>query len=659
MSLHRILIIIALFLLAATALSQTPPDSQTPPGSMSAPDTTKPAVADTVSSMPDTTGPPADSPVVVPLPLVDTVIIIPRLDFSSVRLADALSALARAHNLSLYVDSSVTGLVSLRLDNVTLNDALRFIIKEYDLAWERTGDIVKIFRPEPPPPPPAPLDVRYDDGQLSVQFENADLQRVVDTLVDLTALNIIIERGVSGTVSGKLTDMSVRKFLTTLLPANGYTVSEVDGVFYIGAGAAEQAGGVRTRNLNLTCADGLVTLDAANAGLADVVTALIRECGLSIFVQTALEGTVQASFADKTPDEALSYLLMNSKYSYAEINGIYFVGNRESQDLYSTRLIRLKHLIATNVETLIPANVATGVTIKVAKEHNGLVVTGPSTALTRLAAFIDEIDVPTAQVLFDVLVVDYNINKASEFNITANNFGAAQGLPGQTYFPSIDISSTGEALNDDLESLSHELDISKPFTLSDDFFIRLRWLQSKGIANVRSHPQIAALNGHAASISIGTTQYFLLETKTIYPQSQQDFTQTAQRFETIEADMSLEVIPYVNMEGELIVEVSPEFSMPATQFDPEIPPTINRRVLKSTVRLKDGETIVLGGLVQIEKSRNVSKLPILGSIPILGYLFQNRSTSDVKSELMIYITPHVYYGSEGAVDIEDLLRDYE
>jgi len=118
--------------------------------------------------------------------------------------------------------------------------------------------------------------------------------------------------------------------------------------------------------------------------------------------------------------------------------------------------------------------------------------------------------------------------------------------------------------------------------------------------------------------------------------------------------MTLEVTPYVNRNGDLTVTLNSQFNTPAEAFDPDIPPTLNRRVLTSTVCLKNGETIVLGGLVQNTRSETVEKLPILGSIPIIGRLFRNRSSYDVTSELMIYITPQVYYGSEGSIGIDSI-----
>jgi type IV pilus assembly protein PilQ len=347
---------------------------------------------------------------------------------------------------------------------------------------------------------------------------------------------------------------------------------------------------------------------------------------------------------------------MNSSYTFKETDGVLFVGDRESQDLYDTQLIGINHLVASSVEPLVPVSLSQSLTIKVVLEHNGLLVTGPRTCIARLEDFIKEIDIPTAQVLFEVLVVEYTTSDRAEFGITANNFGGESGLPGQVYWSNWDVSANGEDVNDALRSIERRLGLPNLGVLDPNFFIRLQMMEQEGKATVQSRPQIATLNGHSASISIGTTQYYLMESQTIYPSQQTSVsTQTSQRFETIKADMSLVVTPYVSKNGDVIVEVSPEFSTPAGQFDPEIPPTINSRVLNSTVRLKNGETIVLGGLVQETKRVNVDKVPILGSIPIIGRLFQNRSSSNDRSELMIYITPHVYFGSEGAVDLDSLI----
>ena len=591
-----------------------------------------------------------------PRTIVDTVVMIPRLDFAGTRLFDALTALARGYNLSIFIDSSVTGTINLRLENVLLNDALLFIIKENNLDWDRTGSIIKIFRRAPPPPPPPAMNIVYEDGKLSCDFADVDLERLVDTLIEITGRNIVIEDRIKTRVSGKLRDLSLEKTLSILLPANGLTYREMEDVIYVGKAAGESGQGrTQSANLHVECEGGLVTLEAANVALSEVVRVISNECGISVLVQTKLDGPTTAQFTSKTMDDALTFLLMNTPYTFKENSGLYFIGNKDSQDLYDTKLITIDNLIAASIEPVIPAQLSQQLAIKVVKEHNGLLVTGPRTSIARLESFIKEVDVPAAQVLFEVLVVDYTTTEYAQMGITANNYGGDSGLPGQSYWPNVDVSGTGTDINNALRSIERHTGWSNLGVLDDDFFVRLEMLQQEGKAKIVSRPQIASLNGHSASISIGTTQYYLLESQTIYPSQETSVsTQTSQRFEKIEADISLVVTPYVSHTGSLIVDVEPEFSTPSGQFNPDIPPTINKRLLKSTLRLRNGETVVLGGLVQETKTENVDKVPILGSIPILGRLFQNHSSDEQRSELMIYITPFVYFGSEGAINIDSL-----
>lgn len=619
-----------------------------------------PTVQDTVPVV-DSTPPAPDTTFAAehtekPETIVDTVVMIPRLDFSGTRLFDALTALARGYNLSLYIDSSVTGTITLRLDNVLLNDALAFILKEYGLDWEKTGRIIKVFRRPPPPPKPEPMDIKFANGLLSFDFVDIDLERLIDTLIDITGRNIIIEDKLKTKVSGKLKNLSLEKALSVLLPANGLAYREVENVIHVGRVAGEQGTG-RAQNVNLRVSgeNGLVSLEAANVALADVIRVMSSECGISVLVQTKLEGTTTAQFTGKTIEDALTFLLMNTAYTFKETSGLFFIGNKDSQDLFDTKLITIDNLIAATVEPIIPAQLTQQLAIKVVKEHNGLLVTGPRTSIARLQNFVKEVDVPAAQVLFEVLVVDYTTTEYAQFGITANNYGGDSGLPHQTYWPNVDVSGTGTDINNALRSIERHAGWSNLGVLDDNFFIRLEMLQQEGKAKIVSRPQIASLNGHSASISIGTTQYYLLESQTIYPSQETSVsTQTSQRFEKIEADISLVVTPYVSRSGSLIVDVEPEFSTPSGQFNPDVPPTINKRLLKSTLRLNNGETVVLGGLVQETKNKTIEKVPILGSIPILGRLFQNRSSDDLRSELMIYITPFVYFGSEGAINIDSL-----
>jgi len=589
--------------------------------------------------------------------LIDTTIVIPSLDFSNIPLRDAFTALNRAYQLSMYIDSSVTGNISLRLENVSLNDALIFIMKEYDLSWERTGDILKIFHPAiPPEPPPEPF-INFDGRNISFELEDVTLSKFVDTLIKLTGHNIIIDGNSGGRLNGHLVNIEFGKGLRALLNSNGYTLDEIEGIYHISMDSEKTGPGKKSVRYSITCNEDSISIDVRNVPLSDIMAALSDECGLNIISHGQISGNITAKYQNQSIDRVLASILKGTGYSFKEENGIYYIGEKSSQDLFTSKLIKFRHIKNETILDLIPATLGQQVSVKKVIDQNGIVVTGPLTSIIELEDFFSKVDIPPAQVLFEAVVVDYNISKFKEFNLTADNTAIGKDLTPHTYFPGIDYSSTGERLNEHIENIEDYLNISNIGKLSKDFYVRLRWMEEEGIANIRSRPQIAALNGHEASIRIGTSQYYLLESKTVYPSEQTNVsTQTSQRFEVIEADMSLEVTPWVTESGDIIVSIQPEFNTPASSFNPDIPPTINHRILKSTVRLRDGETIVLGGMIQDIANNTIKKVPILGSLPIIGRIFQNRSSTNTKATLMVYLTPHVYYGGEGSVDLEEVIK---
>ena len=96
----------------------------------------------------------------------------------------------------------------------------------------------------------------------------------------------------------------------------------------------------------------------------------------------------------------------------------------------------------------------------------------------------------------------------------------------------------------------------------------------------------------------------------------------------------------------------PDFSEPEGSFDAQTPPTLNKRYVKSSVRLRAGETIVLGGMVKETQNEVRNQVPFLGSIPIIGWLFRNVQTVKTRSQLLIFVTPTIYYGNEAKVDVQ-------
>ena len=585
--------------------------------------------------------------------LVDTTIIVPLLDFKNTDIRDVLEVLARAYKLNLWLDPSVQGKITVHFANITVNDVLKVIIEENGLFYDKSDNVIKLYKEEPLPPLPAPLDIKVRDTLLSVDLKDADLFEVVKTLVKKSKENIVIESGVSGRLSGVLKEIEFEKGLNALMNSNGLMVKKIEGIYHIDRIAVTPGAPAPRRIYSISFKDSLLTIDVSNANLNELVREIATQCNLDIFIYGNLEAQVSAKCKYLSVDDALNNIFKGTKYTFRKEKTVYFIGAKEMEDITATELIKLNHIVADGIIEQIPQTLASKATLKEVKEQNGLMIIGPYNVVKSIKDYVSEIDQPPAQILIEALVVDYYQTEHRELGITANNFGLRDSLNLlETYYPYLDVYTHGEELNRNIQDLASRLGIAHVGTLRPDFFVKLYALEQEGKANIRSRPQIATLNGHKATIDVGTTQYYLLKTETAYPGTQQALsTQVTERFQTIEASMSLSITPWVSASGDIIVEIHPEFNTPQGAFDSKIPPTINHRILDSRVRLRNGETIILGGLIQTTESETVKKFPFLGRIPILGRLFQNKTKTKINAELVIYLTPYVYYGSEGSVDI--------
>ena len=160
---------------------------------------------------------------------------------------------------------------------------------------------------------------------------------------------------------------------------------------------------------------------------------------------------------------------------------------------------------------------------------------------------------------------------------------------------------------------------------------------------VVTRPVISTLNGNEATLTIGQTQYYRLQTNINSNGAVNAYTQVAQRFETIEINTTISVKPFVSQDGMVTLELKPTFTSPGVQADPNIPPTILSRSFQSIIRVKDGETVVLGGLSRESTSNSSEGLPYVSRIPILKWFFGKNSKNRSRSSLLIYITPTVEY----------------
>lgn len=414
------------------------------------------------------------------------------------------------------------------------------------------------------------------------------------------------------------------------------------------------APGVLVRN-------GLVSVNVESVALSSILHDIARQAGLSLVLQTDPMGTVTANWSGRAVEDALSVLLLGSPLTYRRDGDIVVVAGRELPAMTTSRLVTLRHVPAGGLVERLPDNLRGLTTTRLVQEHNAVLVSGPADVVNAVEAFVRELDVPPDQVLLEVLVVEFETSDLREAGVSVlgglspPGVGVPEGEEGWTSYSfgtgmgqgdPAEVTTDGAGVGRFLNFWSDVLGIRSIGRLPADFYARLRVLEQAGKAEVRSRPHIATLNGNTASISVGTSQYYILKSANPYgygggAQSTPFSQAESERFEYVQADVRLQITPWVGEDGAVTAVIQPSFTTPIGGFDPRIPPALYNWSVDTSVRLADGETFMIGGLVQ-ERERSVqNRVPFLGRIPFLGRLFRNERREGRKTELVIFITPHV------------------
>ncbi|MEO1023309.1 MAG: hypothetical protein AAFW89_12270 [Bacteroidota bacterium] len=593
--------------------------------------------------------------------LFDTV---KNLNVRNIDSRDFLRGFGRQYGVNLLVDNRVSRQLTFQLSDVTVIEAIIQICQTNGLSLIQSGQVFRVREYQPVAAEPVREEsiIRLEDDRLFMDIKELTVQEFVRLFAQETGQNIMIRNGVRGNIEGFLQDIPLEVGLSTMLSNNGFTLREKDSVFTIdrvgfrsGEGGAEGAN--TSSDFWVSVQDGLVSMEVSNAPIADIISELSYQSEVSIITYGLPDAQITLKTSNLTVDEVLNYLLRGTQFTFRKEKEIYVIGDKSTSGIATTKLIRLKHIRPDVALELVPQGISNNAELKVIKEQNGIMVIGTNDVIVELENFITEIDYPTPQILIETLVVDVRTSNMYELGVSLaqgaapdssyfNPFTLLFGQPGTdgTQSGGLLAQGSGADVNNAFLSRGNLFGIRNLGRLPRDFFFRIQALDQEGLVTIQSKPQISTLNGYTASIEVGTEQYFLLETVTPLQSPNQIITQQAQQFESIEAVVKLEITPWVSASGEVTVEIVPEFSTPVGSLDPDVPPTINKRILNSTVRLQDGETIILGGLIEESETEVVTRVPVLGRIPLLGRLFRNRFTDTEKSELVIFVTPYVFYG---------------
>lgn len=567
-----------------------------------------------------------------------------KVSFNNTLIRDILQGIAIQNGLNIVVDDQVQERVTLYFQEVPIWDLITYLTTNYDLTLDWQGTILMVSKPVielDTPEERSSLNVALEDSLISIFADNAPIQRVATALTNETGVNVLVDQTLTMPVNGMLKRVALVEGLQIFFQYNGLQLRKQGNVLYVSRPLQQPEQGPAASNQWVSVVDDtVISLELFNAPIQGVIQQIAEQSGLSIINYAQIPGSITARTTNLPLDQTLNLLLQNTEFTYREDGEMFLIGQSTMEGMTTRELIKLKHLKSSGVIPLFPQSISGRAEIIEVKELNSIMVIGNKKVVDAARDFVSEIDHLVPQILIEALVVDYQISNMDEFKV---EFGIDpdKNQSAIQLYPFLE----GTVTKDEVSNLFPKE--TPPFIsknigyLPDNFYATVKAMEQDGYAKIQSKPHISTLNGNKASLVIATTQYFIFESEVLIPTTGNPTTQTSQRFEQVKAEIRLEITPWVSADGEITTEIHPEFSTPVGNFDPEIPPTINSRIFDSTVRLRDGETIILGGLIQNDRSNTRGKFPILGDLPLLGFLFRNHSRTQATSELVIYLTPHL------------------
>lgn len=390
----------------------------------------------------------------------------------------------------------------------------------------------------------------------------------------------------------------------------------------------------------------LIALEFADA--KDVITVL----GKLLPKQTAGQDQGSSPFNLAVDERSNSILMTGDPVTRQQIRSLVKRLDQPLDGDGNTQVVRVQYATASDLVPLlqsISGSVQKGakaqgvtdvdVSIQAHEQLNALVITAPPSLLTTMRTVIKQLDVPRAQVLVEALIVEVNEDLANNIGIEwqTNPANAGEGVVGGfSNFPSeIAPLSLGDG-----GALNLGTGLSLGYFRNGNLRGIINMLTGETNANILSTPTIVSLDNEEAEILVGSNVPFITGSQTLDGSS--DPFQTIQREDI---GITLKVKPRINNNNSVTLDIEQSVESISQSAVSTADIVTNKREIKTRVLIDNDEVLVLGGLMRDEVTDGENKVPILGSIPVLGNLFKSKSTTITKSNLMVFIHPRILHSS--------------
>jgi type II secretory pathway component GspD/PulD (secretin) len=310
-------------------------------------------------------------------------------------------------------------------------------------------------------------------------------------------------------------------------------------------------------------------------------------------------------------------------------------------DLY-VETVMLKFLKAGNIERVVSNLTSDFGIVAVDKETNSLVICDDEGNLQRIINEVRKADQTPKQILVEVVILDVQLNDDTEIGVDWGDFNFRRDDTKNTFSSTVmsNLTAAG-ALGGSFSLIQEGLDIT------------IKALQATRDVEILASPRVLVVSGQEALIqTIEEIPYTELSESSEGSSGSNAITSTQFK----DAGITLKVTATLTDEQKILIDISADQSINAGTDNSvgSAVPVVDRRTTKTTLLMDDGQVLVMGGLRQKETTLTQSKVPLLGDLPIVGFLFSNDKKVVKNSELLVFISPHVY--PDGPLDDEQMER---
>lgn len=520
------------------------------------------------------------------------------LELKDMDINDVFKLVSSKTGLNIIAGRNVQGRVTIYLKNVDVHDALHIILEANDLAYIEHRGIMQIV--------PA--------GDFERMFGYKFAQNTVRKVIALKGMNpndaAVLLANFKSSAGKVIADEQSNSLIIEDLPANLKNIEDFLATIDVPS---------QTKAFELM----FVQADAISARIAEILT---PKFGTIRVDAQSNKIFVKDTAAKMTDVENLVHMLDVPRKTQ-----VFELSYMKAEDMIKA------------VTTLLTKDIGHA---EIDAKGNKIVITDITPKLTEIKHVIEALDKQEKEVLIEARIIqvsltdkmklginwDAVVNKWHDLRLT-NDFSLGSSVAPKG------VLSIGTMSNDQYSFVMEALDAS-------------------GKTRLLSSPSIAVVNNHEAKILVGTTKPYVTTTTTTPSSGPTSISETVT---FIDVGVKLTVTPTIHKDGYITMKIKPEVSSASTALvtssKNEIP-IVDTSTVDTTIRVKDGVTIVLGGLIKDERSTNSSQVPVLGKVPFVGAAFRQKNDSIEKTEIMVFLTPRIISGDIQADDVNPrLIKD--